>query len=109
MSFVLRNLISNAIKFTNQQGKITISVEQSSVDVIILVADTGIGIPGDMLKNLFHIDKNYKRSGTGKEGGTGLGLVLCKEFAEKLGGKIWVKSKEGEGSIFYFSLPNGHA
>ncbi len=108
VSFVLRNLISNAIKFTNQQGMITISVEQSSSDVIISVADTGIGIPKDMIKNLFHIDKNYKRSGTNKERGTGLGLVLCKEFVEKLGGKIWVKSEEGEGSTFYFSLPTGN-
>lgn len=105
ISVVLRNLISNAIKFTNKGGRITVSAEESSGEVIISVADTGIGIPNNKLNKLFKIDEDYKRSGTGKEGGTGLGLVLCKEFVEKHGGKIWFKSKEGEGSTFYFTLP----
>lgn len=106
VSVVLRNLISNAIKYTNQEGKVVISVEKSICEIVVSVADTGVGIPRNKLNKLFKIGKNYKRSGTGKEGGTGLGLVLCKEFVEKHGGKIWVKSKEGEGSIFKFTLPS---
>ena len=105
ISVVLRNLISNAIKFTDKGGKITVSAKHAPHKVIISVADTGMGIPDNRLKDLFLIDKCYKRNGTNKEGGTGLGLILCKEFIEKHKGKIWVKSKVGVGSTFLISIP----
>ncbi|NQU52199.1 MAG: hypothetical protein HQ522_06625 [Bacteroidetes bacterium] len=71
----------------------------------ISVADTGIGIPSDFIEKIFRIDNAYSTIGIQNEKGTGLGLILCKEFIEKNNGKIWVKSKVGTGSSFYFSLP----
>lgn len=103
---VLRNLISNAIKFTNQGGEITISAIEDKNNFTISVRDTGIGIPPETIDKLFRIDSNYSTSGTQNEKGTGLGLILCKEFVEKHGGKIWVESKLGEGSKFKFTLPS---
>ncbi len=103
---VMRNLISNAIKFSNEGGQIVISsqiVNDSFVEIAI--ADTGLGIDEDGQKKLFRIDREYQRKGTGGENGTGLGLILCKEFVERNGGKIWVESEEGKGSIFRFRLP----
>ena len=105
MSTVLRNLISNALKFTDQ-GEITIEVVQDGKQVIISVKDTGLGIPNRYLNNLFTL-QGVTTVGTREEKGTGIGLVLCKEFVEKNGGRIWVESKEGEGSNFYFSIPIG--
>ncbi|MFW6327008.1 MAG: sensor histidine kinase [Bacteroidota bacterium] len=105
LSVVLRNLISNAVKFTEAGGRITVSAEKVSDQALISVADTGIGIPDNQLEELFHIGKSFKRSGTEKEGGTGMGLTLCKEFIEKHGGKIWVESQECVGSTFYFTIP----
>jgi two-component system sensor histidine kinase/response regulator len=103
---IVRNLLSNAIKFTPHGGQINISSniapDQSTV---ISVKDTGIGIPPDMLKNLFRVDVSSKRHGTDGEATNGLGLMLCKEFVEKHGGKIWVESEEGKGSVFNFSIP----
>jgi len=106
---ILRNLISNAIKFTNRAGNITISSkkQENSDFVEISVADTGVGIPKDKIDDLFRIDKNTSTQGTENETGTGLGLILCKEFIEKHGGEIWVESKEGIGSTFLFSIPQG--
>ncbi len=104
---VLRNIISNAIKFTPKSGKVIISTEKqkdsSFIDISIL--DTGVGIPKDKINDLFRIDKNVSTVGTEKETGTGLGLILCKEFVKKNGGKINVKSEEGKGSEFIISLP----
>ncbi len=104
---VLRNLISNAIKFTYEGGKIEISSNVIKDDkiIIISISDDGIGMSPDILNNLFKIDKVIKQTGTNDETGTGLGLILCKEFIEKHSGKIWAESQEGKGSIFYFSLP----
>ncbi|RLD83449.1 MAG: hypothetical protein DRJ07_06640 [Bacteroidetes bacterium] len=104
---VLRNLISNAIKFTPKNGNIVISSEKltNSNFIKISVKDTGVGIPKDKIDDLFHIDKNISTQGTEKETGTGLGLILCKEFVEKHGGKIWVESEAGKGSTFMFTLP----
>jgi PAS domain S-box-containing protein len=104
---VLRNLIANAIKFTNNNGKINIASKKQtdSSFLEISVADTGVGIPKERIDDLFHIDKNISTKGTGNETGTGLGLIICKEFVEKQGGKIWIESEEGKGSIFYFTLP----
>jgi CheY-like chemotaxis protein/nitrogen-specific signal transduction histidine kinase len=102
---VLRNLVSNAIKFTNSGGRININAEENPGNVIISVLDNGIGIPPDDLTKLFDISQVLSTKGTAKETGTGLGLLLCKEFVEKHGGKIWVESEEGKGSRFSFTLP----
>ena len=102
---VLRNLVSNAIKFTNSGGKITINAELNSENVLISVSDNGVGISQENLAKLFDISEVLTTTGTAKETGTGLGLLLCKEFVEKHGGRIWVESEAGKGSDFKFSLP----
>lgn len=102
---VLRNLLSNAVKFTNRGGKVIVSTITNSDKVIISVKDTGIGISKENIINLFRIDTEHSFRGTENEQGTGLGLKLCKEFVEKLGGKIWVESIENQGSEFKFSIP----
>jgi len=105
---VLRNLITNAIKFTPSGGKVSISHRLENNKNIIAIRDTGIGIPVNQLEGLFRIDHQFRREGTDSEPGTGLGLVLCKEFVEKNGGSIWVESQTGtdnHGSVFYFSIP----
>jgi PAS domain S-box-containing protein len=104
---ILRNLVSNAIKFTNSGGTIRISAEQRDSNVTISVADSGVGIPPDNLVKLFDISEVLTTKGTANETGTGLGLLLCKEFVEKHGGKIWVESEVGKGSEFKFILPGG--
>ncbi|BAX82141.1 PAS domain-containing sensor histidine kinase [Labilibaculum antarcticum] len=102
---VLRNLISNAIKFTKPGGRITISSIPKQSQVEISVSDNGVGINNETLTKLFEIDTNTTTKGTAEEKGSGLGLLLCKEFVEKHKGKIWAESKRGEGSIFKFTLP----
>jgi PAS domain S-box-containing protein len=104
ISTVFRNLISNAIKFTKPGGTITLSVIQNANEIMVSVRDTGIGIPDTMIGKLFQIDQCYSTPGTNREQGTGLGLILCKEFVEKHGGKIWAESEEGKGSVFFFTL-----
>lgn len=105
LNTVLRNLLSNAVKFTHRGGSINIKAVISCNEVTISVQDTGTGIPEDNLDKLFRIDSKYTKPGTDKEQGTGLGLKLCKEFVEKLGGRILVKSIENKGSEFIFSIP----
>ena len=105
LSTVLRNLISNAIKFTNQKGKITIASMFKQHELIISVIDNGVGMSKERLNQLFKIDESYSTRGTQNENGTGLGLILCKEFIEKNNGKIWAESEIGVGTTFYFSLP----
>ena len=102
---ILRNLISNAIKFTNKSGSINISSESGDNSIIIKVKDTGVGIDKEYLNKLFKPDSSYSTEGTAHEKGTGLGLTLCKELVEKQGGEIWVESQKGSGSTFSFSLP----
>jgi len=102
---VLRNLLSNAIKFTPRFGTVMIGALINHNEVIVSVKDTGIGIPGENINELFRIDTKFTRPGTNKEQGTGLGLKLCKEFIEMQGGKIWVKSTVNKGSEFVFSIP----
>ena len=102
---IIRNLLTNAVKFTPRGGNIVISASMEEKHfVTIAVKDTGIGISADMLKKIFLIDTNNNTKGTEGEVSTGLGLILCKEFVEKHGGKIWVTSEEGKGSTFYFTV-----
>jgi signal transduction histidine kinase len=102
---VLRNLVSNAIKFTNNRGLININAKQIDSNVTISVSDNGIGIAPEGLAKLFDIAQFISTEGTAGETGTGLGLLLCKEFVEKHGGRIWVESEVGKGSDFKFTLP----
>ena len=102
---VLRNLVSNAIKFTNNNGAILITTEETLLDVTISISDNGIGINPYNLAKLFDVSQVLTTKGTANEKGTGLGLLLCKEFVEKHGGKIWVESEAGKGSEFKFTLP----
>lgn len=102
---VVRNLISNAIKFTKRNGEIDIYSKKSKDNVLFSVKDNGIGIEKKHLKRLFRIDVSHSTKGTANESGTGLGLILCKEFVEKNNGKIRIKSKLNEGSTFTITLP----
>jgi PAS domain S-box-containing protein len=105
ISTVFRNLIGNAVKFTYPDGIVHIAAKQQSNNVVVAVSDTGMGMSPEMVKNLFRLDKDTGRPGTNGETSTGLGLVICREFVEKHGGKIWAESKEESGSTFYFTLP----
>jgi PAS domain S-box-containing protein len=102
---VMRNLISNAIKFSYPGGKIDIFAEHSDSMILVSVFDNGIGIAPERLDTLFDISKVQSTKGTSNECGTGLGLLICKEFIEKHGGKIWVESEMGKHSKFNFSIP----
>ncbi len=104
---IIRNLLSNAVKFTQSFGTVTVKAEKAVGEIKISISDTGIGITEDVQKNLFRIDcKLQSQKGTAGEVGSGLGLILCKEFVEKLGGNIWVESEVGIGTSFTFILPN---
>jgi signal transduction histidine kinase len=104
---ILRNLLTNAVKFTESPGTITVNTKRTSGFVEISVTDTGIGISEDDLSRLFRIDGNISsRRGTKNEAGSGLGLILCGEFADKLGGNIKVESVLGKGSCFTITLPH---
>lgn len=102
---ILRNLLSNAIKFTQKKGNIDILAEYNENSTLITVADNGIGMGTNEISNIWNFEKSYTNVGTAQEKGTGFGLVICKEFVEKHGGKIWIESKKGVGSKFIFSLP----
>lgn len=102
---ILRNLISNAIKFTKVGGKINIYTQRDNKYLTIIISDNGLGIPKEKMDIIFDSTKMYTTKGTSNENGTGLGLPLCKEFVEKHGGKIWVESEVGVGSEFKFTLP----
>lgn len=105
---VLRNIISNSIKFTNSGGKITLTACSCSDCIEVSVTDNGIGISPDNVEKLFKIGEKLTTKGTDHEMGTGLGLKLCKEFIEKNGGCITVVTKAGEGSRFTFTIPQKH-
>lgn len=104
---ILRNLLTNAIKFTYAGGKVILSTETKKDFLEISVSDTGVGIEPGNIDKIFKIDSKFSNLGTEKEKGTGLGLILCKEFVEKQGGTIWVESELEKGSKFTFSLPLG--
>ena len=102
---VIRNLLSNALKFTEAQGTITISASQRDAAVEVAIADTGVGMSAETLAKLFRLDVRYDQPGTAGEKGTGLGLNVCKEFVEKNNGTISVESVPGAGSTFYLKFP----
>ena len=102
---ILRNLISNGIKFTYKGGKIILDAKKAKGKIIYSISDNGIGIKSDDIEKLFRIDINPKTIGVSQEKGTGLGLILCKEFIEINGGEIWVESEFNKGSTFFFSIP----
>lgn len=104
---VFRNLISNAIKFTPEKGKIIISAAGNQQWVEIAVQDTGVGIAEKDLPKIFDKRYHFVTDGTADEKGSGLGLLLCRDFVEQHGGKIWVESQQGQGSTFKFTLPGG--
>ncbi len=105
MDTVLRNLVNNAIKFTNKNGKIIIVSHKTVEKIYVGVQDTGIGISEQNIDKIFNTKVNFTTKGTEKEGGTGLGLMLCKDFVEANKGLINIKSKENEGTLITFSLP----
>ncbi len=103
---VFRNLISNAIKFTHRGGKVTIKAKETDDNMVeVSVSDSGVGINPKDIQKLFRIDQTHSTAGTEGEPSTGLGLILCREFVEKHGGKIWAESQVGMGSTFSFTLP----
>jgi signal transduction histidine kinase len=103
---ILRNLLNNAVKFTNLEGTIRISAKETAAFIEISVKDNGIGISAKTRHNLFKMDEFQSIAGTSNEKGTGLGLLLCKEFVEIHGGNIWVESAPGKGSEFKFTMPH---
>jgi signal transduction histidine kinase len=102
---ILRNLLTNAIKFTPHDGNVEVYVLQENGWIIIRVCDNGVGITPEIMDKIFRLDSKYTHKGTDQERGSGLGLILCKEFAEKHGGTISVESEPGKGSCFYVKLP----
>ena len=109
LKLVVRNLFYNSIKFTPRNGVITLSAYSQGTDVFVEIADNGVGMAPEVVDNLFKTDFSHTTYGTNYEKGSGLGLMLCKEFVEKNGGTIHVESKLGEGSRFVFSLARGQA
>lgn len=102
---VIRNLLSNAIKFTPEGGSVILEMKVEPKKVVISITDTGVGMSKNVLDKIFRIDTKHSTKGTADEKGTGLGLILCKDFVEKNGGTIGVTSEENKGSTFYFSVP----
>jgi signal transduction histidine kinase len=105
MNTILRNLLTNALKFTPRNGEVRVGIFQNNGFCILSIKDNGIGIPAEKIKNLFSIDTAHKTKGTDQEPGTGLGLILCKEFIEKHGGRLEVESEIGKGSEFRVIIP----
>ncbi len=107
LNSIIRNLVSNAIKFSQSGNKIEYSAISKNNKIEITVSDSGVGMTKENIAKLFRIDVHHTTPGTQDESGTGVGLILCKSFVEKNGGKIWVESKLGIGSKFIFTLPIG--
>ncbi len=105
VDIILRNLLLNAIKFTEDGGEVTIQCKELGEYVILEVADTGIGMTPEQIEKLFKINTHFTTSGTKNEKGAGLGLLLCKEFAEANQGKLSVISEPGNGTMFSITLP----
>ena len=105
MATVIRNLLSNAIKYMDKPGEVKVAAEERVDEVMVSVSDQGAGISREDVEKLFRIDVNTHQIGRSREKGTGLGLILCREFVEKNGGRIWVESEPGKGSTFIFTVP----
>jgi len=105
LRLILRNLISNAVKFTHRGGNITINATPNEHFIKVSVSDNGVGMNKEKLESLFDISKINSTAGTDKEKGSGLGLLICKEFVDRNGGEIWAESTEGNGTEFSFTLP----
>jgi signal transduction histidine kinase len=105
LSSILQNLVSNAIKFTPEKGEISINTKSEGKNMLFSVTDTGVGIAKEYIGKIFNTGDHYSTKGTNDEKGSGLGLLLCKEFVEMHGGKIWAESNQIEGTTFYFTIP----
>jgi signal transduction histidine kinase len=105
INLVFRNLIMNALKFTENSGSITASLQDKDSQYEICISDNGVGISEEVQKLIFEKTVGYTTRGTANEKGTGLGLILCKEFVERNGGQIRAESELGKGSKFYFTVP----
>jgi K+-sensing histidine kinase KdpD len=101
---VIRNILGNAVKFSQSGGLVEVSAEVQKEEIIVYIADSGIGLNEEEARNLFEIKKE-SRKGTGGEKGTGLGLIICKEFIEKNGGRIWATPNNPNGTVFHFTIP----
>ena len=102
---VIRNIVVNAVKFTHPGGQVTIGSGKDGAMVMISIADTGTGIADTIRDRIFEVDYNKSTAGTANESGTGLGLVLCKEYINCNGGRIWFESEANKGTTFFFTLP----
>lgn len=105
LTIIIRNLVSNALKYTSFGGNITLAAIDEDHQTTIIVSDNGIGISAEDISKLFKIESSFSTIGTNYEKGTGLGLILCRDLVEKHNGKIWVDSKPGIGSKFHFTVP----
>jgi signal transduction histidine kinase len=105
INLVLRNLITNAIKFTPENGVVELNASSSLIECVVEVKDNGVGISPENFNRLFNQHEHPTTKGTANEKGTGLGLMLCKDFVERNGGKIWVTSEKDKGTSFFFTLP----
>ena len=104
MKTILRNLLSNAIKFSYNDSEILVNAEIEGDKVIVSVKDTGKGMSEEDQKKLLNTETHFSKYGTNNEEGSGLGLLLCQDFAVKNGGHLWFESEEGKGSTFFFSV-----
>lgn len=104
LNLIIRNLVSNSIKFTDNEGVVEVLAEEAGGKVVITIQDNGVGMPSDKAGQIFDNSTIMSTPGTANEKGTGLGLKLCKDFVERMGGTIWVESEPGEGSAFKFSI-----
>jgi signal transduction histidine kinase len=104
MVTIVRNLLANAVKFTAKGGEVTLNISPSATAYTVSVADTGLGMTPEQVQNLFRLDRQQSREGSSGEKGTGLGLIVCKEFIEKHGSSLHIESEAGKGSRFWFEL-----
>ncbi|MCP5498806.1 MAG: hybrid sensor histidine kinase/response regulator [Leptospiraceae bacterium] len=102
---ILRNLIVNAIKFSYRNGLVFLGLKEDSSEFLFYIQDRGVGMSAEIINKLFKLGESVKQHGTERESGSGLGLILCAEFVNRHGGKIWVESEENKGSTFYFTIP----
>jgi signal transduction histidine kinase len=105
---VIRNLVTNALKFTDKDKKVEIKVQPLEKQIAVSIVDEGVGIHPENMERLFRIDEKFKSTGTAGEKGTGLGLIICREFVEKNGGEIKVESQPGQGTTFSFTVPTAN-